>query len=505
MDLFTIFSFCQGGDRRRRSPFDGWESPVRPMRFPRAPLGREMRLIGGWLGRCLVLTVLAVLAGPAMAGELPSDQSANIDAVATEWLAETGAPSVSIAIVLDGKLAYAGAYGRARLEPSIPAMTETRYAIASVSKEFTAATILLLQQDGKLSLNDPAGRWFPGLGDASGVTVRQLLSHTAGLRDYWPQDFVPPAMLERTTTPALLDRWARQKLDYPPGTDWQYSNTGYVLAGAIAEKSSGQRLFDVMQARIFGPLGMDRVTEDDTGPLPPGDAGAYTRYGLGPVHSAPKEGAGWLFGAAGLAMRPTDLARWDISLLERSLLAPESYAALFEPTRLADGSTKPYGLGLDIETVQGRARIGHDGEASGFLAANRIWPDDRAAIVVLTNNDWASPDDLVDRLAFLVLPPRPEEARARAVFAGFQAGTVDRSLFTDAGNAYLEPRVLADLKTSLGPLGPPRLMELERQSLRGGMVNRRWKIRCGNARLEVVERGYPDGKLEQFLPMALHD
>jgi D-alanyl-D-alanine carboxypeptidase len=449
----------------------------------------------------LILTYCAAAQGAAADTAL----TAQIDATAQEWLASTGAPSVSIALVQNGKVTYAHAYGNARLAPDIASIPSTRYAVDSVSKEFTAAAVLLLVEKGKLSLDDPAGKWFPDLGEASKVTVRQLLTHTSGLRDYWPQDFVPPEMLHPTSIEEILAEWARRPLDFEPGTQWQYSNTGYVLAGAIVEKISGEPLVKFLQRQIFAPLHMDHVTEDDTHPLPAADAGAYTRAGLGPARPAPKEGAGWLFGASELAMTPGELALWDISLMNRTLLAASSYKAEFEPIVLKDGTKKDYGLGLDVETVQGRSRIGHDGAGSGFLAANRIWPDEKTAIVALTNNDWAGPDDLVSRLAFVVLVPNPQEARARSVFAQFQNGTIDRTMFTSGGNSVLTAQALADMKASLGPLGPARLIQLEHESKRGGMVTRRWKILCRSMRLEALERGYPDGQLEEFLVTAAND
>jgi D-alanyl-D-alanine carboxypeptidase len=428
-----------------------------------------------------------------------------IDAAAQEWLDVSGAPSASVAVVRDGVVTYAQAYGKAQLGPALAATTTTRYAVASVSKEFTAAAVLLLVQQGKLSLADPVGKWFPDLGEASKVTVRQLLNHTSGIRDYWPQDFVPPQMLRPTSVAAIMSEWARRPLDFQPGTQWQYSNTGYVVAGAIVEKVAGQPLVSFLRQHLFAPLKMEHVTEDDTQPLPATDAIGYTRQGLGPARRAPKEGAGWLFAAGELGMTPTDLALWDISLLNRSLLRPTSYDTMFEPVVLENGTKKDYGLGLDIERTQGRTRIGHDGEASGFLSAHRIWPDEKVAIIVLTNDDWAHPDDLVDRIAFIVLPPNPAQARAQAVFSQFQQGVIDHSLFTDSGNSLLTAQALADLKASLGPLGPPLLIELQRESNRGGMVTRSWKILCHSRRLFVVERGYPDGKLEQFLVSQMND
>lgn len=450
-----------------------------------------------------VLTAAMYGSVGAATGESPPGPS--IDATVQDWLATSGAPSASIAVIQNGALTYAQAYGKAQLSPATAATPSTRYAVDSISKEFTAAAVLLLVQQGKLSLDDRVEKWFPDLGDASRVTVRQLLNHTSGIRDFWPQDFVPPEMLRPTSEAAIMQEWARRPLDFEAGTQWQYSNTGYVVAAAIVEKVCGARLMDFLQQNIFEPLKMEHVTEDDTHPLSAGDAVPYTRQGLGPARHAPKEGPGWLFGAGALAMTPSELALWDISLMNRSLLAPASYEAMLEPVILKDGTKKDYGLGLDIQKTQGRTRIGHDGAGSGFLSAHRIWPDEKTAIIAVTNNDWATPDDLVNRIAFIVLPPSAAEARARAVFSQYQQGAIDRSLFTDNGNSFLTAQALSDLKVSLGPLGSPVLIELQRESNRGGMVTRIWKILCHSKRLLAIERGYPNGKLEQFLVEQLND
>jgi D-alanyl-D-alanine carboxypeptidase len=439
-----------------------------------------------------------IFAGAACIPVSSLAQPALIDATVGEWLTAGGAPSVSIAIVQHGKLRYAKAYGYARLNPLVPATTATRYAIDSVSKQFTAAAILLLAEQGKLSLSDPLSRWFPDLGEPASVTLRQLLTHTSGIRDYWPQDFLPPEMQHAAKTAAIVEQWGKRPLDFAPGTDWQYSNTGYLLAGEVVRRVSGESLYEFLRRHIFLPLHM-------TGAAESADAAPYTRYGLGATRPAPSEGAGWLVGAAGLAMSPSDLASWDLSLIDRSLLRKDSYAQAFDPVTLQDGTTRDYGLGLVVEQVQGRRRIGHSGSGSGFRSDNRIWPEDGTAIVVLTNSDWASPSELLARLAFLVLPPTPSEARARAVFEGLRSGTVDRDLFTASGNSYLTAAVLSDLKSSLGPLGPARLIELEKESQRGGMITREWKILCNGARLQVIERGYPLGKLEQFMVFQRED
>src|SRR5205814_3589991 len=120
-----------------------------------------------------------------------------------------------------------------------------------------------------------------------------------------------------------LPIWARRPLDFPPGADWQYSNTGYVLAGAIVQQIAGQTLMGFLRQRVFAPLRMQRVAQAEDGPLPLSDAQGYTRYGLGPARAAPKEGLGWLFGAESLAMQPGELALWDLSVMNRSLLSAQ--------------------------------------------------------------------------------------------------------------------------------------------------------------------------------------
>jgi D-alanyl-D-alanine carboxypeptidase len=456
-----------------------------------------------FVAACLFVAAYAMPAAVA-AAQIETGLAARIDAVASEWLSSTGAPSVSIAIVQRGTLVYAKAYGHARLRPSVAAAQDTRYAIDSLTKEFTAAAILQLAERGKLSLDDPIAKWLPNLGQAAQVTLRQILTHTSGIRDYWPEDFVTPEMTTPTTSARVIQEWVKRPLDFEPGTEWQYSNTGYLLAADVVERTSGENFFEFLRHNLFTPLGMTQAADLAT-TAGARDSAGYTRHGLGPIRPASKEGAGWLFGAANLAMRPNDLALWDISLMDRSLLQPASYDAEFAPVVLKDGSTIPYGIGLDIEHVRGRLRIGHSGSGSGFRADNRVWPEERAAIVILTNTDWAAPETLSNRIAFLVLTPAPAEARARAVFAALQAGSIDRSLFTATGNFYLNDAVLADLRTSLSRLGPAREMELEQESKRGGMITRHWKILCRNARLEVIERSYPAGKLDEFLVTKRED
>ena len=180
-----------------------------------------------------------------------------------------------------------------------------RYSIGSISKQFTAAAILLLQEQGKLSLEDPVGKYVPGLTRGNEVTIRQILSHTAGYQDYWPEDYLMTPMMKPTTAQQILDAWAKKPLDFDPGTQWQYSNTNYVIAGLIVEKVSGEKLLDFLGEHIFQPLSMKSVWNSDEEKLTSTDATPYVRAALGPLRPAPKEGRGWMFAAGELAMTPT--------------------------------------------------------------------------------------------------------------------------------------------------------------------------------------------------------
>jgi CubicO group peptidase (beta-lactamase class C family) len=409
-----------------------------------------------------------------------------------------------VAVVKDGQIAYVKAYGDARLEPRTPAAPEMRYSIGSISKQFTAAALLMLQEQGKLSLDDKVSRFIPELTRANEVTVRQLLSHTSGYQDYWPQDYVMPFMLQPVTAQKILDTWARKALDFEPGTKWQYSNTNYVIAGVIAEKAGGVPLLQLLRERVFTPLGMKSVTNIDQEKLGETDPTGYLRYALGPLRPAPKEGQGWLFAAGELAMTAQDLARWDISLIEQRLMKPASYREFATEVLLKNGLGTGYGLGVDVGTVAGHRALSHGGEVSGFTAENMVFPDERVAVAVLTNQDAAgAAGEIAGGIAPLLLatddPATPRKLeQARRIFAGLQHGTIDRTLFTDNANSYFSEQALQDFAGSLAPLGPPQEFTQVRQALRGGMTLRVYRVKFPQKTLRVWTYELPDGKLEQY-------
>jgi CubicO group peptidase (beta-lactamase class C family) len=432
--------------------------------------------------------------------------SARIDRIATQVLEQTGVPSASIAIVQHGKLVYTHAYGSSRLAtdntPAIPATPEMRYSIGSISKQFTATAILLLQEQGKLTLDDPVGKYIPGLTRGDEVTIRQLLSHTSGYQDYWPEDYVMTTMLPAVTAQQIIDTWGKKPLDFEPGTQWQYSNTNFVIAGAIVERITGAPYFDFLTAHIFRPLGMKSVWNSDQIKLGQTDATPYYRHALGPLRVAPKEGLGWGFAAGELAMTAHDLALWDESLLAQSILSSESYKKMFTEVTLKNGKGTQYGLGVGVHDADGHRMIEHGGEVSGFVSNNAVLIDDGAAVVVLTNQDAVGAASTIARLAAPVVagyPPTPEEQQAIDIFHGLQQGRIDRTLLAPNLSDYFTPEAIADFELCLAPLGEPLTFNQTRTELRGGMTFRSFDITYPGKHLSLTTYTYPDGKLEQYL------
>jgi CubicO group peptidase (beta-lactamase class C family) len=430
--------------------------------------------------------------------------SAKIDNIVNGVLKKTGVPSASIAVVRNGKIVYVHAYGYGHLHPKEKANTTMRYAIGSISKQFTAASILLLEQKGKISLDDPVSKWMPNLTKAKDITIREILSHTSGYRDFWPQDYVPPAMRKHKDAVKVIHKWAEKPLDFKPGTKWQYSNTNYLIAGEIVEKISGEPIYKFVNQHILDPLHITNVVNYDAGDMTDQDAKGYMRYGIGPLRPAIHEGSGWMKGAAELAMTPRDLAKWDISIINQSLLQPKSYKQFEKEVRLKNGVCSGYALGLFVRMMNGHRMLAHSGEVSGFTAENMVFPDDSAAVVVLTNQMAGTASGPIARqIAQLLFKKQDAQTKmrtrqAKKIFMSLERGQINRSLFTHDTNVYFSKQALQDFKSSLGPLGKPAKFFQTSQSKRGGMIERSFRAVFPNRTLRVWTYQEPNGKLEQY-------
>ena len=463
------------------------------------------------LSSALVVLAVTICLPPfvqAQAGISPDIQK-KIDEIAAQALASTGAPGASLAIVRDGRIVYAKAYGLSNLETQTAARPEMRYCIGSISKQFTAIAILMLSEQGQLSLDNSVSRFVPNLTRGGEVTIRELLTMTSGYQDFWPQDYVPRMMLEPTTPQQILDRWARIPLDFNPGAKWQYSNTNYTIAGLIVETASGLPLLEFLSRRIFAPLHMNSVVSMHVAKDTATDPVGYLKYALGPPRPAPKEGEGWMFAAGELAMTASDLALWDISILNQKLLKSDSYRQFETEALLNNGVGTRYGLGVNVGMEQDRRILSHGGEVSGFVAQNVIYPDDQAAVVVLTNLDAsAAAGQIAKKIEPLLFPEQDKNMAerlglARKIFEGLQHGRIDRSLLTANCSDYFTGQAIRDFAESLGPLGAPEEFNQTSHSDRGGMGFRAYlvKFHSGKA-VRITVRDMPDGKIEQYQIMA---
>jgi CubicO group peptidase (beta-lactamase class C family) len=349
--------------------------------------------------RAAALALLLPLSAAALTAQDPATRFATrVDAYLKSEMTRQGLVGLSVAVMREGKVVLERGYGFANLEHQAPATPATVYQSGSLGKQFTAAGIMLLVQDGKLRLEDSVPWFFPEAPAAwNAVTVRHLLTHTSGAGDY-PDDFDYRHDYTESEMRALV---LSLPFTFTPGSDWQYSNMGYVLLGLIIREVTGQFYGDVLQARIFRPLGMSTtriITEAD---LVLNRAAGYRRVNGGirnqewvsPVVNTTADGA--------LYLTVRDLARWDAALYGTTLLSGESLAAIRTPVRLTDGSTRPYGFGWRAGTANGHAVMAHGGSWQGFRTAIVRYPDDRVTVAVLANLAEADPGTIAQGIAAL--------------------------------------------------------------------------------------------------------
>lgn len=455
---------------------------------------------------CFAIFSLSLLTPSVPAQELaPPNLQQELDSAVPKILKDSGVPSASIAVVIHGQLAFTVAYGDARLVPAVPAEPRLRYGIGSISKQFIAASVLMLVEEGTLTLDDLVSKFLPDLTRAREVTLRELLSHTAGYRDDLPQSFVTKWMQKPVTPQYILDNWAKKPLDFDPGTRFEYSNTDYIILGLIIEKVSGMKLAGFLQKRIFTPLDMKTATCLSTQTPSNLDVEGYGQRALGSARVAPQQGPGWLFAAGELIMTAGDLAKWNISLMNQSLLTPASYKEMEQEGRLKNGICFPYGLGLRLSTRGTHRELYHAGDISGFYGEDTMFPDDKAAVVVLTNMDLPSAASAINRgiADILVGQPDPDRekavSRARRVFEALRRGQIDRAQFTSDANDYFDPQTLADYAASLTPLGSILGFTASAPSMRAGMIFRNFTVRFKDRTLSINTSETENGKYGQFL------
>ena len=329
--------------------------------------------------------------------------TARVDQLFAEWN-RTDSPSCSVGISRNGTVMYEHGYGMANLELGVPITPTSVLGAASISKQFTAMSILLLAERGQLSLDDEVRTYIPEWADREHrVTIRHLLNHTSGLREgFGLLGWAIPGDGSVDTNTAMVPMLARQRgRNFVPGTEFQYNNGGYNLLGSIVKRVSGQSLRAFADTKIFKPLGMTSTYfRDDAAMIIPNRAAGYSRDRDG-LHQA-SEAVG-VVGNAGLYTTARDLLRWDQNFAEVRVGTQAVVAAMQTPAVLIGGSTSPYGLGLWVGQYRGLRTVAHGGGDRGIAAYFVRYPDQRFAVAVLCNLDTINVIGLTQGVADIYL------------------------------------------------------------------------------------------------------
>ena len=362
-------------------------------------------------------------------------------------------PGLSLAICRDGQLVRAKGYGLANVELDVPVKPETVFQSGSVGKQFTAMAVMMLVDEGKLGLDDPLAKHFPGAPATwKGITVRHLLTHTSGIKDWEGKTDLD--YRKDYTEDELVKIAMKLRPDFAPGTQWSYSNTGYVLLGVLVRKASGKFYGDFLTERVFSPLGMASTRVISESDIVKNRAAGYTlakdelqnQEWVSPSLNTTADGA--------LYVTALDLAKWDAALQARRFLKPESYAAMWSPVKLSSGATYPYGFAWGLDVQRGEPVVEHGGSWQGFRTAIVRYPGRKLTVIVLANLAQAEPERLATTIAGLVEPvlawpemkaaavdPDPaRSARLRGVLEAWAKGTPSPSMAkglrtTNAGTA----------------------------------------------------------------------
>ena len=307
-------------------------------------------------------------------------------------------PGASVVVIRDGKVIVRRAYGMADLERRVPAVPETDYRLASVSKQFTAMAVMLLAKDGKLRYDQPVRDFLPELPAATrAVTVRHLLNHTSGLWDY--EDLIPESRTTQLDDHDVLSLvGSKDSLYFAAGSEYRYSNSGYVLLGIIVARVSSMTFPEFLRARIFEPLGMRvsvaHVAGSDTVPL---RAYGYSPKG-GAFEQTDQSVTSATLGDGGIYTNIDDMTRWDQALAATQLVDTAALQLATSPPELPGGAVTQYGFGWFVDTYRGERRWRHTGETSGFRNAIVRLPDRRLTIVILTNRSSGEPQAIAERI-----------------------------------------------------------------------------------------------------------
>ncbi|MEO7457420.1 MAG: serine hydrolase domain-containing protein [Gemmatimonadaceae bacterium] len=356
-----------------------------------------------------MLAVAALSTGVAMDAGAQVPANARIDSLMAPY-ADASGPGASVMVLRHGAVVYAKAYGLADVDSQAPVTTATNFRLASLSKQFTATTVMMLAGKGRLAYDDEITRYVSGLpAFARGVTVRQLLNHTSGLPDY--EDFVPDTQTVQAhdgDVPAFISHAAAPK--FAAGTKYDYSNTGYALLALIVERVTGQRYADALRTMIFTPLGMTGTVAYEAGR----STVTHRAYGHsvrgGVVKRTDQSNTSAVLGDGGIYSSAVDMAKWHRAMDAHILVSAEAQRMAWTPPVLPAGAKTEYGFGWFADSVGGLLRVRHHGESRGFTNGVVKFPAQRLTVVVLTNRSGGAPWDVAQHVAEEYLGPAVRSA-----------------------------------------------------------------------------------------------
>lgn len=465
----------------------------------------------------LLLAAVALTAAPPCAAAQPAvvetgpafDRSA-VDAVVERFLAEEPIPGAAVAVVRGDEVLLAAGYGMANLELQVPVGPQTMFQSGSLGKMFTAAGVMLLVEDGRLDLGASVRRYLPEGPDSwEPITLRHLLTHTSGIPDYTTDDF---DYIHDYTEEELVRMAGALPLEFPPGSRWNYSNTGYVLLGIVIGRAAGEPYWELLRERLWDPAGIPTMRVNFAADIVPNRAAGYevvdgayrNQEWVAPSLNSTADGS--------LLMSLEDMIAWNRAVRSRAVLSPESWQAMLSPVVLASGNTYPYGFGWAITTLGSHRVERHGGGWQGFRTHFLRFPDEDLAIAVLANSAEAETEEIAEAVAAavdpaLAAPPPPDtpiDDPAPEVTA-FIATMLDKA--ADPGLDLTDfafvrqtsfPYIRDTLRERLAGLGVPDRLELLERRQVGDDIVMTYRAIYGERRFRVSTAIAPGGGLTRL-------
>ncbi|MGE5609158.1 MAG: serine hydrolase domain-containing protein, partial [Bacillota bacterium] len=420
-------------------------------------------------------------------------------------------PGLSLAVLHNGQVVKLAGYGLANIESSIPVTPQSVFQIQSITKTFTATAILMLMEEGKLSLDEPVSKYLDGTPESwKPITIRHLLTHTSGIKDFINEPTV--SLRLEVTEESVFNTTTPRPLNFPPGERYAYSNTNYHLLVMIIRKLTGQWYGDFLKDRIFTPLGMSNTRIMSHSAIIPNRVSGYHwrdsafRNGDFVAESV------LAYGGGGIVSTATDMAKWASAFESEKLLKKATIEQAWTPAKLNSGKASAYGLGWATEPVDGHRGVGHGGgHMTGFTSYLSIYPDDRLAVVVLTNSTSANPSRIARRVAGLMVPSlairleppiEDKEPQVTALLRELLIGVAEWRLPEEKFTAELwqvTSQQRDNLQRTARNLGQVKALDLLARTESPGLRTYRYRATFVNGKLITTMTLNGDGKISGML------